>query len=277
MSLDSLRDLEMAGVRWELGEVPCALAAQIAAATVHGDVGAAMASSRPAVASRASTDASIVAPHAPARTPTQIVPPIAPVRPISVETAAAMAARPANMNALLRMIDEFNHPLRAVATNVVLPHVPQSPGPMVIVTDIPGADDDATGRILSGAAGELLDKMLGAIGMSREIVSIVPMLFWRTPGGRTPTRAELDLSRPFVDRALELLHPRVILTLGTTTATEIAGVALARGQGVAVKLDSGAQCMPIFHPNYLLLKPGAKRDVWNALQIVEKMLKSPEL
>jgi len=168
----------------------------------------------------------------------------------------------------------FNHPLRATATNTVLPHV--APGKLLIVTDIPGSDDDATGNILSGPTGELMDKMLAAIGLSRDVVSILPMIFWRTPGGRTPTRVELDMSRPFVDRAIELLHPSVIITLGTLPATELAGINLAKSHGVATVLDSGATLVPIFHPNYLLLKPAAKRDVWTALQNVQNILKSAE-
>ncbi len=259
MSCDALQDLALAGVRWELTELPMATrivnaVPKNAPATVAPVAGAVNAQ----------------------RTPTSVVPPIAPIVPMSVETAVAMAARPTDMETLCRMIAEFNHPLRAAATNVVVPHVAPNPGQMIIITDMPGSDDDATGRILSGAAGELLDKMIGAIGLSRDTVSIVPMLFWRTPGGRTPSREELDLARPFVNRAIELLAPRVVLTLGTLAATEIAGVNLPRGHGNTIKMESGAFCVPIYHPNFLLLKPTAKRDAWTALQTVQKMLKSPE-
>ena len=144
------------------------------------------------------------------------------------------------------------------------------------MTDVPGSDDDATGNVLSGATGELMDKMLAAIGLSRETVSIVPMVFWRTPGGRTPSRTELDMSRPFVDRAIELLRPSVILTLGTLPATELANINLAKSHGVATALENGITVVPIFHPNFLLLKPAAKRDVWTALQNVQNILKSAE-
>ncbi len=269
MSLDALRDLELAGVKWEINEIPAALAADVAAATVHEEGGTKNAAPMQATQSLAT--------HPTSRTRASVVPPVAPVRPISVETARAMAARPGDMRALCRMIGEFNHPLRAGATNVVLPHVADCAGPMMIITDIPGTEDDATGRILSGPSGELMDKMLAAIGLRRDMVSIVPLLFWRTPGGRTPTADELALSRPFVDRAIELLRPRVILTLGTLAADVIANVALGRGHGQMTCLPSGIHCMPIYHPNYLLLKPVAKRDVWTALQAVQNLLKSAEL
>ena len=68
----------------------------------------------------------------------------------------------------------------------------------------------------------------------------------------------------------------MIITLGTLPATELAGINLAKSHGVATVLDSGATLVPIFHPNYLLLKPAAKRDVWTALQNVQNILKSAE-
>lgn len=272
MLCDDLRDLEMAGVRWELTDFPF-VAADAAARAANSAAGA-----NENVAGTANVGGASdgTAPNVTGRVATSIVPPIAPIIPMSVETAAAMAARPTDMESLCRMIAEFNHPLRGGATNVVLPHVAPMPNGMIIITDIPGAEDDATGTILSGAAGELLDKMIGAIGMTRENVSILPMVFWRTPGGRTPSQAELDLARPFVDRAIELLRPRVILTLGTLPAAQIASATLPRGHGVPVELPGGAVCMPIYHPNYLILKPAAKRDAWTALQNVQNLLKSAE-
>lgn len=261
MSYNALRDLELAGIRWELSDTP--IMAPRSAPAAGGDV--VSQTPRP-------TTATIVADLA--RPSHAVVPPIAPVQSVSIETVRAMASRPNDMHALNRMIDEFNHPLRATATNTVLPHV--GTGGLLILTDIPGSDDDATGKILSGSAGELMDKMLAAIGLTRSSVSILPMIFWRTPGGRSPTRPEIDMSRPFVDRALELLKPRVILTLGTLPAAEMAGVNLARGHGVPVTMPSGATLVPIYHPNFLILKPAAKRDVWTALQNVENILKSAE-
>ncbi len=252
-----LRDLKLAGVQWELTDLPMALlAAQKAMAPAPGV-----------------SDASNANQAVPGRVATSIVPPIAPIQTVSIETAVAMAARPVDISSLLRMISEFNHPLRGGTTNVVLPSVATNPNGVVIVTDMPGADDDAAAKIMSGASGELLDKMIGAIGMSRENVSIVPMLFWRTPGGRAPMRDELDLARPFVDRVLQMLNPRIIITLGTLAASEIGGVTLPRGHGALVDKD-GVQIMPIFHPNYLLLKPAAKRDAWVALQAVQNLLKN---
>ena len=116
--------------------------------------------------------------------------------------------------------------------------------------------------------------MLGAIGESRETVSILPLIFWRTPGGRTPTRMEMDLARPFVNKALELLEPRVILTLGTLAASEIAGTDLMKNLGADVIIQNDVHVFPIYHPNYLILKPTVKAPVWTVLQNVQKMLKT---
>lgn len=258
MSCDMLHDLELAGVRWELADMPIS----VPVVDKKEDV---ITPSRP-------TAATVMAEIG--RVATSVVPPVAPSQTLSVETVRAMASRPNDIATLLRMIGEFNHPLRATATNTVLPHIGQ--GDLLILTDIPGTEDDATGKILSGPNGELMDKMLAAIGLLRANVSIVPMVFWRTPGGRSPARMELDLSRPFVERAIELLHPRVILTLGTLPATEIAGINLAKSHGTPVVLENGITLMPIYHPNFLILKPAAKREVWTALQNVQNILKSAE-
>ena len=251
MNNGTLRDLYLAGVRWELTDVPLVRANIV-------------------------TQPQITVPtiNAPGRVAARVVPPIAPASPISIETAQSMAARPMDIDALNRMVGEFNHPLRATATNTIDIHIATNPNSMIIITDMPSADDDATGKILSGAAGEMMDKMLNAIGMSRETVSILPMLFWRTPGGRTPSREEIDLARPFINRAIDLLKPRVILTLGTLPASELAGINLGRAHGVPVTIENNITIMPIYHPNYLILKPAANRDVWNALQNVQNLLKN---
>lgn len=249
MNIDALRDLELAGVEWELTDGPCATASNPPRET-------------PTAAGATGT---------PRATPT-VVPAAAPIGPDAAVTAANAAT---DIAEVIRALNEFPHPLRMVATNTVLPHI-GTPGHLMIITDTPGADDDTTGRILSGPAGDMMDKMMAAIGLTRDAVSIVSLVAWRTPGGRTPTRAELDLMRPFVDRLVELTRPRVILTLGTLAAAEMAGRALPREHGNPATRDDGIIVMPIYHPNFLVLKPDAKRDVWNALQSVQNMLKDAE-
>lgn len=242
MNTDGLRDLELAGVHWELRDDD----ATMTAAAVDN------APATPGVAT-----------------------PVPPRAPICVSDATAAADGATTPDALDTAIGAFNHPLRAGALRAVLPHWGKSGG-LVIITDMPGTDDEATNQILGGAAGELLDKMLAAIGLGRADITIVPLLFWRTPGGRTPTRDELDLARPFVTNALKLAAPRVILTLGTLAAAEMGNVTLPRDHGTLTQTPDGIDLMPIYHPNFLLLKPAAKRDAWTALQIVQNLLKTLE-
>jgi DNA polymerase len=231
----SLNDLVLAGVKWELREVPNA-APKIKEAS-------------------------------PARmSETSIIPPTAPV---ARSTARSLAGGAGDLGALKSAIGGFDHPLKQFANNTVMPFFGKKAG-LLIVTDIPSGGDDASGNILTGPAGELMDKMLSAIESDRAEASIVPLVFWRTPGGRAPAREELDLARPFVDRAAELLEPAAILTLGTLAATEIAGAKLPGQHGVIFE----NKIMPIYHPNFLILKPGAKREVWEALQSLRNLLKN---
>ena len=253
----SVKDLALAGVAWEITDVPSALRAKWAAAQT---------------APTTQTNTQTPNQNNPNTGPS-VVPPIAPVSTVTVETVESMASRPTDIDNLIRMIGDFNHPLRSAATRVVFPNIAKNPNGLVILTDIPGAEDDATGNILSGGAGDLLDKMLAAIGMSRDSVSIVPVVFWRTPGGRTPSENEISLVRPFTLRLIEFLKPRVILTLGQTAAQFIADIKLAGNHGKVCETKSGIPVMPIYHPNYLLLKPSAKREVWDALQQLQNMLK----
>lgn len=247
MRKDALLDLKMAGVQWELSETPN-----------KNDNKKPVQQTFATQTNRHEANPIIVPASA----------------PITLDTVKSMVSRPNDIQSLIRMICEFNHPLRNGVTNVVLPNIAQNPNGLLIITDIPSTDDDLSGNILSGIAGEMTDKMLSAIDMSRESVSIVPLVFWRTPGGRTPTKEELDLVRPFIDKIIEMLNPKVILTFGTLAAQEIGQTNLTAEHGNEITTNSGYTVIPVYHPNYLILKPSAKRDVWNALQNVQKMLKN---
>lgn len=248
MRSNALQDLNMAGVRWEIAETP-----------VKQDIKKSPVQQNFKETTNRTDNKTVVIP---------------PAAPLTLETVKSMVCRPNDIQSLVRMVGEFNHPLRSGVTNVVLPNIANTPNGLLIVTDIPSTDDDLSGKILSGNAGEMIDKMLSAINMNRDQVYIVPLVFWRTPGGRTPTREELDLTRPFLDKMLDMIKPRVILTLGTLAATEIGQTNLTSMHGTEIQTDKGYTVVPIYHPNYLILKPSAKRDVWNALQNVEKMLKN---
>lgn len=242
MGINSLRDLFLAGVKWELTE------------NLNG----------PAPTENIKSDNPII------MSQTTIVPPVAPINTDAAVKGAAMAAKKAtDFDSLNSAIQNTAHPLQRLSKNTVLPNLTSKS--LMIITDFPSVDDDDSGQLLTGAAGQLLDKMLGAIGMNRAGISMIPLVFWRPPGGRTPTDEELEISRPFVHRAIELAEPTAILTLGTLAAFEIAGAKLPAGHGKPAELkpndtDSAIRVIPIFHPNYMLLKPEAKKPVWEALQ-----------
>ncbi|MDR0741342.1 MAG: uracil-DNA glycosylase [Rickettsiales bacterium] len=261
MRLNSLRDLELAGIRWEL----CENQSKKVSSRKSNPVRAEVAPKRTSVSSAAfgfAPDAAVIPPAA----------------PIALSSAQSCAEGASNLSALCGAIAGFNHPLKQFVKNAVMPHFAENRGAgLLIITDAPSADDDGNAKILTGTAGELMNKMLGAIGLSRDTVSIAPLVFWRTPGGRIPAREELDLAKPFVDRAIVLLKPKAILTLGILTAAEIAKAKLPKDHGGQFESENGIPVFPIYHPNYLMLKPDAKKDAWVALQKLQKFLKnSPE-
>ena len=247
MRKHALEDLNLCGVRWELTETPNKHGIQRSPVQQNFKI------------NNQKIEKSVIVP---------------PVAPINLETVKSMVTRPTDIDSLIRMICEFNHPLKSGATNTVLPNIATDSNGLLIVTDLPSTDDDLSGRILSGNAGEMTDKMLSAINMSRKEVSIVPLLFWRTPGGRSPSREELDLSLPFVNKIIEMLSPRIIITFGTLATTEIAKINLKDAHGSKIINDDGCIIVPMYHPNYLILKPSAKKDVWAALQNIQKLLKN---
>lgn len=141
-------------------------------------------------------------------------------------------------------------------------------GGLMVVGEGPGADEDARGEPFVGKAGRLLDRMLEAAGLA-EKAFITNTVFWRPPGNRTPTAEEQAVCAPFLERAFELVRPRVVLTLGAAAARQVLksdeGITRARGAWAEWRLAEGdvsAPVMPTLHPAFLLRQPQAKRDVW---------------
>lgn len=169
---------------------------------------------------------------------------------------------------LVRAIENFEHcELKKTArSTVVLDGNPAAP--VLLVGEAPGAQEDAQGLPFVGPAGELLNKMLGAIGLKRDThVLISNSVFWRPLGNRTPNDGELSVCRPFVARLIELNQPKLIVTLGaaaTKSLLDVAGITRARGRWVTYKGEDGAEipAMPMLHPAYLLRAPTTKREAW---------------
>jgi DNA polymerase len=140
--------------------------------------------------------------------------------------------------------------------------------PLLVIGEAPGGEEDRLGKPFVGPAGQMLDKMLAAIGLDRSRVCITNMVFWRPPGNRKPTDAELALCLPFVERFLFLMNPKVVLLAGGTPAQTLLGrtdgITKLRGRWFDWTDSRGATIpmLPSYHPSYLLRSPGQKRDAW---------------
>jgi DNA polymerase len=129
-----------------------------------------------------------------------------------------------------------------------------------------------------GKSGQLLNRMIEAIGLKREGVYIANTIPWRPPGNRTPTPVETELCRPFIERQIELAAPKVLVALGgpagkaLTGATE--GILRLRGNWKVHRTPSGIEIpvMPTLHPAYLLRTPAQKRFAWRDFLAVKMKL-----
>jgi uracil-DNA glycosylase len=143
---------------------------------------------------------------------------------------------------------------------------------IVFVGEAPGEDEDIQGRPFVGRAGQLLTRIIEAMGLKREDVYICNILKCRPPKNRNPQQEEIESCEPFVIRQIEVIRPKVICTLGTFAARTLLKkeipVSLLRGQFHSFR---GIQLMPTYHPAYLLRNPSAKKQVWEDVQKIMKM------
>ncbi len=149
---------------------------------------------------------------------------------------------------------------------------------ILFVGEGPGRDEDLQGRPFVGKAGELLDRMLGAMGFERNQVYICNVVKCRPPDNRTPTPAEAQRCLPYLRRQIELVRPAVIVTLGATPLRELLGVTTGitrvRGQWHTLDMLGGIPVMPTFHPAYVLRQytQDVRRAVWSDLQAARNWL-----
>jgi DNA polymerase len=145
---------------------------------------------------------------------------------------------------------------------------------LVFVGEAPGADEDAQGEPFVGKAGQLLTKMIEAMGYARQDVYICNILKCRPPGNRNPEPDEIAKCEPFLKAQLAALRPRVIVALGKFAAQcllrDDAPISRLRGN---FRSYEGIQLMPTFHPAYLLRDPSKKKEAWSDLKAVNAALK----
>ena len=154
---------------------------------------------------------------------------------------------------------------------------------IMLVGEAPGADEDRQGKPFVGVSGQLLDRMLATIGLNRKSVYISNVIFWRPPGNRAPTDAEVAACLPFAERHIALVNPALLILLGGVAAKSLLrtkeGITRLRGRWMEYALPPGAgttepiPCLPLYHPAYLLRQPAAKRQAWNDLLSLEKRIK----
>ena len=137
----------------------------------------------------------------------------------------------------------------------------------MFVGEGPGEQEDLQGKPFVGRAGQLLDRMLAAIGLDRSKVYIANMVPWRPPGNRDPSPEEMALCAPFLYRQVELVAPRFLVTLGNVPTKSLfattQGITRVRGQWKDLSVNSHSmRAMATLHPAYLLRTPGSKSMAW---------------
>ncbi|MGK2741448.1 uracil-DNA glycosylase [Tepidicaulis sp. LMO-SS28] len=195
------------------------------------------------------------------------------------ETARETAARCQSLEDLRAALAAFDLcPLKQTAKNLVFSD--GNPAAKVMfVGEAPGRDEDIQGLPFVGRSGQLLDRMLASIGLSRqENAYIANVLPWRPPGNRNPTDAELAMCRPFIERHIELMNPEVLVFLGGVSAKQLlntsTGIMRLRGKWAVYKAgDREIPALPVFHPAYLLRQTAQKRLAWRDLLKLQEKLK----
>jgi uracil-DNA glycosylase family 4 len=207
----------------------------------------------------------------------------APARPAPMPAGGSPAARCTSLDEIAAALEAFDAcPLKKTATRLCF--ADGNPAARVmLIGEAPGRDEDIQGKPFVGKSGQLLDRMLAAVGLSRQAqdressVFITNVIFWRPPGNRTPTEAETQMCMPFLVRAIELQKPDVIMCLGATPAHRLTGrndgILKMRGKWVSANVSGrNIPLLPTLHPAYLLRQPAQKRLAWRDLLALRQML-----
>jgi DNA polymerase len=193
------------------------------------------------------------------------------------------AATLAELEATIRSFDGCA--LRQTAKNTVFADGNPAAG-LMLVGEAPGEDEDRQGQPFVGVSGQLLTRMLAAIGLpDRTSYYISNMLFWRPPGNRSPTDAELAACLPLIERAIELVQPKILVLLGGVPAKNLlrttTGIMRLRGKWTRYQpfegqvASGGIPTLPFLHPAFLLRQPASKRQAWADLLLIrDKAIKA---
>ena len=196
-------------------------------------------------------------------------------------SARALAEAATDLEALRSALADFEGcALKRTATRLVF--ADGVPGSRVMfVGEAPGADEDRLGRPFVGRAGQLLDRMLGAVGLDRQAVYVANVVPWRPPGNRTPTPQETQVCLPFIKRQIDLADPEFLVCLGGSAVRTLLGVQTgitrARGSWFAYPRQDGREirALAMLHPAFLLRQPAHKRFAWADMRALANALEFP--
>ena len=202
---------------------------------------------------------------------------IAPPPDIAIESAREAARTAPTLDALRTLLDSFDGcALKFTASRLVFADGnPQAR--LMFVGEAPGRDEDIEGLPFVGRSGQLLNRMIAAIGLKRSDVYIANVIPWRPPGNRAPTPQETQICLPFIKRQIELVNPDVVVTLGNPSTQTLLGTrdGIMKTRGRWHDYDTGTRkirAMATFHPAYLLRSPAYKRMSWLDLRAIAKAL-----
>jgi uracil-DNA glycosylase len=200
---------------------------------------------------------------APASTPSPVTQPVT----LSRNAEAALAAVRADLGDCTRC------KLHAQGRTQIVFGVGTPEANLMFVGEAPGHDEDVQGIPFVGRAGQLLTKIIEAIGLNRDQVYIANVIKCRPPQNRNPEQDEVDTCEPFLFRQIDIIQPKVIVALGTFAARALLRtldpISRLRGRVFDYR---GSRLIPTFHPAYLLRNPASKREVWEDMKLVKRLL-----
>ncbi len=186
-----------------------------------------------------------------------------------------------NLKDLEKAVHDFDGcPLKKMATNTVFcDGDPESK--VMVIGEAPGNNEDLQGIPFCGDSGKLLNEMFASIGIPREKIYITNSLFWRPPGNRRPTDDELAICKPFVEKHIALVAPKLIVLMGATAMYSVLGsddaISKIRGKFLDYKnpyLSSPIKSITLFHPSYLMRQSSKKRLAWADMLEIKKFLQN---
>ena len=213
----------------------------------------------------------------------KIAPKVKPTEAISSAISSAPIAATVDLSKV-KTLDELHATLSAFDAGALSDGARQAvfargnpAAKLMVIGESPGRDEDIQGKPFVGQAGQLLDRMMGAIGLGADDFYVTNVMNWHLPKNRKAKPEEIELCRPFIEKHIELAKPDVLLLVGglsMTALTGLTGIMKNHGQWQDVTLAGTAYpALPLYHPAFLLRRPELKKEAWrDLLSLREKLL-----